>query len=360
MTENGEIRGPVRYIYELVNHLDSALFEIVLIAGVWQKDVYAPLSSRARVLYFDINRSRIWRALFFVFAVPLILKRHRIDVYHVPDTNPLPAFRFGAKIVSTIHDMAEYAVPYRFGKCQAMCRRFISRIQARRSHYVITVSRASRDDLVKYLHIPEGKIDVIHQGAPLRQPCTFDRNQDATAQHYVLYVGVLERAKNVDRLVEAYCSLPVETRQSTRLYLVGRKGNAYPRIEELIEQRGMASEIRMAGYVDDIELENLYRGATVFAYLSEYEGFGLPVIEAMRYGVPVLTSNKSSLPEIAGSAAITVETNVKSIASALEQLLSNESLRNELSSKGVRRAAEFSWERTARKTGSVYARAMAH
>jgi glycosyltransferase involved in cell wall biosynthesis len=359
MTENDQIRGPVRYIYELVSHLDTEIFEVFLIAGIWQKGIYGPLESIVHVLYFDINQSKISRALFFIFRMPWILRSHKIGVYHIPDTNPLPLFRSKTKVVSTIHDVAEYVVPYRFAWFQSTYRRVISKIQGHYSDFLITVSETSKSDLTKYLKLDPNSIEVVYQGVTSLTPTilTGKESDSYIDEPYVLYVGVLENAKNVDRLVEGFFRMSPVIRGSTCLYLVGRKGNGYPLIAKLIEDFGMLSQIKVFGYVDNQDLDKLYRSATVFAYLSEYEGFGLPLLEAMRYGLPVLTSNKSCLPEVAGIGALIVETDIHSISVGLEQLLSNETLRKELSAKGLLRAAEFNWEETARKTQEIYLRA---
>jgi glycosyltransferase involved in cell wall biosynthesis len=356
MADNSQIRGPVRYIYELVRRIDRRCFDVTLIAGIWQKEVYCELESNIRILYFDVNRGKWARALFFVFGIPRILKEQSIDVYHVPDTKPLPLFFSGVKVVSTIHDAAEFVVPFRFGRLQSLYRSVVERIQARRSNGLITVSYSSRADLVKYLGLRAERIEVIHIGAtPLE---TDDVATGPKFRHpgilSVLYVGVLENGKNVDRLVAAFGSLPPDIRNRSRLYLAGRKGNAFPAICEIVERFGIQSQVEMLGYVDDQTLAALYRDTSVFAYVSEYEGFGLPVVEAMLRGLPVLTSNRSSLPEVAGSAALIVKTDVESICAGLARLLTDESLRSELSRKGPARAAEFDWAKTARKTEEVY------
>ena len=143
MTENNQIRGPVRYIYEIVANMSVDKFDIFLIAGEWQKDIYGPLENKVKVLYYDINRSKVSRALFFMFYMPWFLNSSKIDLYHIPDTNPLPIFRGETKIISTIHDCAEYVVPHRFSRSQAFFRRVISRVQAKLSDSIITDSQSS-------------------------------------------------------------------------------------------------------------------------------------------------------------------------------------------------------------------------
>lgn len=357
ITENSEIRGPVRYIYELAAHMDTSRFDIVLLAGKWQRSVYGSLEERIDVHYVDVRRSKARRALFFFWSMPKLLRRMRIDVYHIPDTNPLPLSRGGARIVSTIHDSAEYVVPFRFSKFQALYRRVISKIQAHGSDAVITVSESSRRDLVKYLKIAPEVVTVTPLGVtPLADGIRALPMADSVTIHsqYILYVGVLENVKNVDRLVEAYAALAPDLRQKFSLYLVGRKSNAFARISNLIQEHALSEQVRIFGYISEDELHQLYRGASIVAYLSEYEGFGLPILEAMRYGIPVLASNRTSIPEVAGEAALLVETDIASIATGLDTLLRDAALRENLASKGLARAATFQWEKTARETEGVY------
>lgn len=360
ITENSEIRGPVRYIYELVAHLDTTRYEIVLLAGEWQRKVYGPLEDRVEILYFDIGQSKASRALFFFLSMPRLLRTMAIDVYHIPDTNPLPISRRGVCVVSTIHDSAEFVVPFRFLWYQAAYRRVISKIQGRWSDAVLTVSESSRRDLVKYLGIAPEAVTVTPLGVTPLADCDDPELRDGTSQQlpYILYVGVLENVKNVDRLVEAYAALAPDLRQQFSLFLVGRKANAYPRICRLIEQHGIGDRVRIFGYVGDDELNRLYAGAVVFAYISDYEGFGLPILEAMRYGLPVLAANKTSLPEVAGDAALLVDTQVESIARGLDALLRDAGLRQKLAKKARIRVSGFRWENTARATEQVYDRVL--
>jgi glycosyltransferase involved in cell wall biosynthesis len=357
ITENSEIRGPVRYIYELAAHLDTSRFEVILIASDWQRTVYGPLEQRISIHYVPISRGRVRRAWFFFWSMPRLLRSMRIDVYHIPDTNPLPILRGRTRVVSTIHDSAEYLAPFRFSWYQAAYRRVISKLQAHGSDAVITVSESSKRDLVKYLRVAPEVITVTHLGVtPLTEQLAavpIADNGNPTTQ-YILYVGVIENVKNVDRLVEAYALLAPDLRQTVSLYLVGRKSNAFAKVTELIRQHGIGGQVRIFGYISEDELHQLYRGASIVAYLSEYEGFGLPILEAMRFGIPVLASNRSSIPEVAGTAALLVDTDIANITRGLDTLLRDSTLREELATRGLQRAATFRWEWTARATERVY------
>jgi len=356
ITENDQIRGPVRYIVELVSHLDASKLEIYLLAGLWQKEIYKSLENKARVIYFDISRGRVRRAIFFFFSVPWILRKYNIGIYHIPDTNPIPACSFKAKVISTIHDLAEYIVPERFGRARSIYRRIVSKAQALGSDLIITVSHASKTDIEDILKIRRDRVEVIYNGTTTFPVNFINAEGVSVKEKYILYVGVLENAKNVDRLVEAYMSLPRHVRDAVHLRLVGRKGNAYQRVAEIVKRNGLEGVVSIEGYMSDRDLGELYRNAYIFAYLSEYEGFGLPVLEAMKYGVPVLTSNKSSLPEVVGDAALVVDTTTVGISNALLQLITNDDVRSRLKQKGIKRAAEYDWERTARATQAIYLR----
>jgi glycosyltransferase involved in cell wall biosynthesis len=170
---------------------------------------------------------------------------------------------------------------------------------------------------------------------------------------YILSVGVLQPRKNLPRLVEAYGRIAKEIPQ--HLVLVGKEGWAFEALRRRVAQSGVASRIHFTGYVADADLPPLYAAADLFVYPSLYEGFGLPPLEAMACGTPVVTSNTTSLPEVVGSAAVTVEpTDTAALAAAVAEVLSSTEKRAELIERGFARVRQFSWERTARETVGVY------
>lgn len=361
MTENEQIRGPVRYIFELVNNLPQQKYEIYFIAGEWQKDVYRGIENKAKVKYFSLNKSKISRALFFMFYMPYFLLVNRISVYHIPDTNPLPIFSFSTKLISTIHDSAEYVIPFRFSKYQAFARRIISRLQAKYSDLIITVSESSKKDIVKYLRVPQEKIEVVYNGVTHKKITNEDEVGNSknvfSDGHYILYVGVLEQGKNVDKLVQAYAEVLDIISEDISLFLVGRKGNAYNMILSIVnEHPQLKDRVVIWDYVSEADLADLYNNALIFAYLSEYEGFGLPILEAMSYGIPVVTSNLSSLSEVAGTSAYTVSPLIPDIKKALLKLVLNEKERSRLSILGLQRAAHFSWKKCGVETENIYSK----
>jgi len=215
------------------------------------------------------------------------------------------------------------------------------------------ISEATRQDLVRRFPRARAKASVI----PLAADEAFAHAVagDVPARHgldrpYVLAVGTLEPRKNLERLVAAWARLPATLRETHQLALVGPRGWS----DEPILRAAAEAGAQLLGRVDDGELAALYAGCTAFAYPSLYEGFGLPVLEAMSAGAPVLTSNASSLPEVAGDAALLVDPrDTDAIAAALQRLLEDTALAAELRARGRERAAAFSWDRTARETRAL-------
>ena len=201
---------------------------------------------------------------------------------------------------------------------------------------------------------------------PLAPPTTQTRVKDRdvlsrvrAAYHlppaFILFVGSLEPRKNIPRLLAAYARLKTTLKNEVHLVIVGGQGWLNDDVHATIQKLDLRSRVHCLGYVNEEDLPVLYSLATVFAYPSLYEGFGLPIVEAMQCGAPVLTSNVSALPEVAGNAALLVSpTNIDEIASGLTRLLEQAELRQEFRLRGYQRVQDFSWERCARETLAVY------
>jgi glycosyltransferase involved in cell wall biosynthesis len=221
-------------------------------------------------------------------------------------------------------------------------------IAARRAGALQCISQATASDLAGLFPRAAGRIHVV----PLAADASFSEEgtrADIEGRRYVLAVGTLEPRKNLPRLVEAFARLSAEVRQDRLLVLVGALG--WDTSETVDTLRRHSALVRELGHVDDDELRALYRGAELFAYPSLYEGFGLPVLEAMASGTPVLTSRTSSLPEVAGDAAVYVDPrDIDSIASGLGEALTDPDRLATLTAKGIERARLFSWDRTAAET----------
>lgn len=291
-------------------------------------------------------------------AYPLALRREPVDVFHTQYVG-VPAG--GARMVLTVHDLSFEKYPETFPWNR---RRFLqlSRWSARRAARVIAVSESTKRDLVSLYGVPAERIAVVHNGVsddfgPV-EPAA--RSAVALARgiqgDYLLSVGALQPRKNLRRLVAAFLEARRRPGFEGRLVLVGKKAWGPGDWDRDAESAFAAGDILCTGHVEASELPALYAGARLFAYPSLYEGFGLPVAEAMACGAPVLCSNTSSLPEVGGDAAAYVDPlDVRGIASAITSLWSDEGRRREMSRLGLEQARRFSWESAARKTLEVYA-----
>jgi glycosyltransferase involved in cell wall biosynthesis len=220
----------------------------------------------------------------------------------------------------------------------------------RRADAFICISQATRDDLVEHFPETSGRTHVT----PLAADPSFAKKRKGKdlGKPYVLAVGTLEPRKNLVRLIEAWGRLPQDTRDSHVLALVGPTG--WDVDATLAAADARADDVRLLGFVDDEELAELYAGCACFAYPSLYEGFGLPVLEAMAAGAPVITSNVSSLPEVAGDGALLVDPlDVGAMADALQELLTSRRRARQLRTAARKRAASFSWDATAQQTLDV-------
>jgi glycosyltransferase involved in cell wall biosynthesis len=285
-----------------------------------------------------------------------------VDVVH-STTFCVPEFRLRPKaLVVTIYDLSfithpELHLPANVAHCLAGTRLAVERADA-----IIAISEHTRRDLVERLGAaperivvtplaPDPDLAPVTDGARLAAV----RHRYRLPERFVLFLGALEPRKNLPRLLEAYAALPGALRRDVNLVVAGMRGWLNDSIRARVAALGLAGTVHFAGYIDGRDLAAVYSLATVFAYPSLYEGFGLPVLEAMACGTPVLTSDASSLPEVAGDAALLVSpTDVEAIAGALRRLLEAPALREALAARGLRRAAAFSWDRCARQTLGVY------
>jgi len=282
----------------------------------------------------------------------------RIDLFHATD-HLLPRLS-QVKTVFTLHDLIfrfypEMHKPLNRWFLTLMMPRFLQAADA-----VVAVSECTKRDAVKTYGLDETKIKVIYEGVNPRfrrsspDDTSAVRRKYGLPERYVLSVGMIEPRKNLTSLLEAYVLLRNEDSQ-LKLVIVGKRGWLYEGFFRRLRELGLEDEVIFPGFVADEDLPASYSAADLFAFPSLYEGFGLPVLEAMACGTPVICSNTSSLPEVAGDAALLVDPNsVEALTRAIIDVLENKELRDELRAKGPRQAAKFSWEATARETLAVY------
>ncbi len=291
-----------------------------------------------------------------------VLDEVRADVAHF--TNGMLPLGTSAARVVTIHDMSLTLLP----RCHPLRRLVINRplvnIAAHVADVIVTVSHSARNDLLRCLKVPPDRVVVVHEAAAPEFAPIVDRTRRARIRvryglpdRFVLYVGAIEPRKNLRRLMDA---MTVARRRGMphELVCVGPYGWSSRDLYEHIERLGLGRVVHFTGYVPVEDLPAIYNLGEVFVFPSLYEGFGLPVVEAMACGTPVVTSDTSSLGEIAKGAAETVDpTSVESLADALVRVTRDKDLRTDLSRRGVARAAEFSWARTAKDMLALYRRA---
>lgn len=280
-------------------------------------------------------------------------KFYDTDLLHVPHYN-IP-IRFKGKLVITVHDLIHYLFPETISNpLGRKYSHFLMKKAFQKASRIIAISQSTKNDLIKYFHIPENKIDVIYYGKPDLGKTKMDELKP-DIKPYILHVGIDKPHKNVKRLIEAFALFLNKTKSDYRLVLIGPKEPINPDLKKVICDHKLESKIIFPGYLPQSEISSFYTNADLFVFPSLYEGFGLPPLEAMSTGIPVIASNTSSLPEVLGDAALLIDpTNVESIAQGMENLLTDSSLRLQLIEKGKKRITEFSWKESAGQTQEVY------
>jgi glycosyltransferase involved in cell wall biosynthesis len=350
--------GAGNYIY----HLIHALWEIdrqneyFVFAQEKQKDDFPAANSNFQIISTACE-SRPARLAWEQTTLPRLVRQLKLDVLHSPHyTMPLAVH---CKSVVTFHDMTFFLLPGLHKPAQRFFFRYMIKWSAHRATKIITVSDSTRRDTIRCLHVPPEKLTTIPLAAnqefqPLPKAVVeqFCARHGLTPGQYICFVGVLEPRKGVPVLIRAFKEIANDHPDVT-LVIAGRKGWMYDEIFQ--ESSAISQRIRLMGYMNESDLIHLINGARVFVYPSLYEGFGLPVLEGMQCGVPVITTDISSLPEVAGGAALLARPgDVASLKDALIKVLTQNELARSLSERGIARAKYFDWKRSAAATVKVY------
>ena len=306
------------------------------------------------------NRLRQWppaRLAWEQTVLALNARRERLDVLHSP-VNVVPLAWRGASVV-TVHDLAFLQYPEHLSARRRTWLRAAVRLSVRRADRVIAVSRSTADDLVARLGVPSEQVAVIHS-APSPAICAMDgaslerfRRRNKIMRPFILAVGTLEPRKNMPMLLRAFAmarkAIPHD------LVIVGPQGWLTGELRQAVRDLDLGGRLRLTGFVSDTDLAGWYSAADLFTFPSYYEGFGLPAVEAMRCGTPVLASDSSCFPEVIGEAGVLLPPHdVSAWASTIVDLLNDSSRLQLHSRRGLARAAEFTWSRTAQSTHAVY------
>ena len=351
--------GIGRYIRNLVKHLGvlDQDTEYVLLCRPQDCDALRQLAPNFRPVA-DESKPYSFREQ---ISIPARLLRHRVDLLHEPHyvLPPLVPCRSVVTIHDCIHLMFPQYLPNRAAYVYARASLWMA---ARRAERILTASETSKSDILRYCDVPAERITVIHHAIDDRfasepQEADIQRTRERYQLDgpFALYVGNIKPHKNLERLIDAFHLVRREGFERLKLLIIGDEISKYPRLRRAVDRYKLHKHVRFQGFVGDETLAALYRLATVFVFPSLYEGFGLPPLEAMASGTPVVASNTSSLPEVLGDAAVLVDPySAQSIASGIQQVLDDPVLRETLRTRGLERARGYSWETSVQRTLDVY------
>lgn len=300
---------------------------------------------------------RIWK---YVPVKYNFLFRGNVDIYQFFNFVIPP--NISGKVITTIHDLTYILYPDTMDPSNRIRLEKDMHRTTKRADYIITISESSKNDIIKYLGIDKSKIEVIYPGVDetykkilSNYEITVVKNKYNINGRYLLYLGTLEPRKNIETIIRAYNCFKKSSKENIKLVLAGKKGWLYDSIFKMVEEYGLKEEVIFTDYIDDGDKAPLYQGAEIFLFPSLYEGFGIPVIEAMASRTPVITSNSSSLPEAAGNAAIITDPlDYKEISSSIERILNDYDLREKMINEGIKQANKFNWDISAEKLKNIY------
>lgn len=308
-------------------------------------------------------RAPVKNILWHQTKLPRLARQHHLDVLHVPSYRRLLWPRPCA-LVGTIHDLAPFKVARKYDWKRMFYGRVVAARLARRQDRIIAISRNTACDVKTCFRLAENRIDVIYNGL---EHDRFFPGQSAEARAetlnkyglrnpFFLYLARLEHpGKNHTRLIAAFNEFKKQTRSNWQLVFAGSDWHGAEVIHAAIQASPCPADIRALGFVADRELPDLYRAADAFVYPSLYEGFGLPPVEAMACGCPVMSSGRGSLKEVVGDAAIVIDPeDIQTMTQQLAAMANDAALRKRLSAAGLKRAQQFNWQRTAAQTLDVY------
>ncbi|MHB1456409.1 MAG: glycosyltransferase family 4 protein [Armatimonadota bacterium] len=298
---------------------------------------------------------RMWSA----YSFPKALKRDGVRVAHVqysiPPFTPCP-------VITSIHDVSFKRHPEFFSPKDRFILDMGVKLSKRRAARILALSEYTKAEICELYSINENRVDLVYPGVDLLfKPCGREeslqlvRTKYRITDPYVLTLGVIQPRKNLSRLLEGFSILKRNHEIRHKLVIVGKYGWMEENLTRTIDNLGLTGEVLLTGYAPYEDLPYLYSGADLFVYPSVYEGFGLPPLEAMCCGTPVITGDRSSLPEVVGDAGIMVDPyNPEAFTDAISRVLADKFLRTELARKGLEQSRKFTWERTARQVDAIY------
>jgi glycosyltransferase involved in cell wall biosynthesis len=348
------------YIVNLLRNLAQVSPDFFQYSAFLSDQAFQEPSLRLHLSRLPTHRPVV-RIFWEQFIQPLALRQARVDLLHAlafvaPLATPCP-------FVVTIYDLSFLRYPEAFRPFNRWYLTQFTAHSVKRARAVIAISESTRQDVIDLLGAPPERVHTVYCGTDQKfQPLPATEIQAFKAARqlpdtFILYLGTLEPRKNVDGLIRAYASWREREPDAPPLIVAGGKGWYYNQIFELVESLNLTETIRFPGYIPQEELPLWYNATSLFVYPSHFEGFGLPVLEAMACGAPVITSTVSSLPEVAGregAARLVSPTDDEALAQAMAELMAQADLRASMSERGLVQAAKFRWEKTARETVAIY------
>jgi len=316
-----------------------------------------------KIIYLNkIFRKLIFRFLFEQIYIPILILKNRINVVHSLHYS-FPLLPMKVKKVVTLHDMTFFLYPNFHKKLNVFFFKNMIKASMVFCDKIICVSEATKNDVIEILKIKESireKIAVIPLGVDEPEEFFDEKNpiillkNKLEKQKYILFIGTIEPRKNIKSIIKAYSMLE-KSYLDYKLVIVGRKGWHYDGVYETVEELGLGDKIVFTDFVTDKEKNVLLSNCYLFVYPSFYEGFGIPVLEAMSFGIPTITSNISSMPEVAGDAGILINPlKVEEVANAMTLLLEDKSVYEDLKIKSLQQIKKFTWEKMAESTVKAY------
>jgi glycosyltransferase involved in cell wall biosynthesis len=355
--------GPGRYTQKLVDYLqeidDKNDYVVFLRKDNW--DEFQPKNPRFRKVLADYR----WYSLAEQIFMPWKIKKENVDLMHYPHFN-IPMLHPG-KFVVTIHDLIITHFPTRRAtklgpvlyKAKQTGYKIVIWMAAKRAKKIITVSQFSKQEIVKHFKIRDEKVAVTYEACDAPRQAVGDFSEIAPRYNinkpFLLYVGNTYPHKNLERLVIAFKKLREEEKIDVQLVLVGKRDYFSERLEKMVKEKGIADNVIFTGFITDQELPLFYRSAMLYVFPSSIEGFGLPPLEAMSYGLPVLSSNAPCMPEILGDAAKYFHPDeISDIVQVLKKAILDRNLQEDLRAKGSEHIKQYSWKAMVEKTLSIY------
>jgi hypothetical protein len=353
--QSGRMTGIGRYLWHFLQYAASSKgpHEYVLFCNQ-KTDVSFDLPKLKNVIITE-NITPIWDQV----LLPLNIAKEKIDVFLTPYIKA--PFFLPSNMILIINDLIPLLFPEEFGLFKRLYFRFMSGRSARRAKRIITISENSKDDIVKFFRLLADKIMVVHLGVEERFRSPDIRKEEirrkyALPQKFILYVGNLSPHKNVQGLIKSYAALPSDMREKYKLVMgVSKSDKYFSHIGKVIREMELIQDVVFTGFIEEKDLPAVYNMGSLFAFPSFYEGFGLPPLEAMACGCPVVSSNTSSMPEVLGDAALFFNPyHVEEMSLAIKQMLEDDNLRNKFRQKGLERAKFFTFEKMANRILDIF------